>query len=134
MSGDTPISVVGAVIQRGDSVLLAQRRLGCAEALKWEFPGGKQTASETPREALERELREELGIDTQIGDLFQVVLHEYGDRTVHLVVFRASILGGEPRPVDCFAVRWVPIRALRDVDFSAADLPVVHRLEAEQGV
>jgi 8-oxo-dGTP diphosphatase len=126
-----PISVVGAVITRGDAVLLAQRRPDRAEPLRWEFPGGKCDPGEDPPAALVRELREELGIETEVGPLFQVVLHDYADRTIHLMAFRTTILGGEPRPLDCQAVRWVPVKKLGSFDICEADLPVVKRLQAE---
>ncbi len=128
-----PISVVGAVIRRGEAVLLAQRRPDRDEPSKWEFPGGKLDPGEEPQAALVRELREELGIETSIGDLYQVVLHDYADRTVHLMAFTTQIESGDPRPLDCQSVRWVPIRLLGTYDVCDADLPVVKRLQAERG-
>lgn len=128
-----PISVVGAVIRRGEAVLLAQRRPDRDEALRWEFPGGKLDAGEEPQAALVRELREELGIETSVGDLYQVVLHDYADRTIHLMAFRTEIVSGDPKPLDCASVRWVPIRLLGTYDICEADLPVVKRLQAERG-
>ncbi|MBM3273567.1 MAG: NUDIX domain-containing protein, partial [Candidatus Sericytochromatia bacterium] len=76
MSQAEPISVVGAVIRRGDAVLLTQRKPAQDEPLKWEFPGGKLQPGEEPQAALVRELQEELGIQTDVGPLFQVVLHD----------------------------------------------------------
>ncbi len=125
------ISVVGAVIKRGDAVLLAQRRSDQAEPLRWEFPGGKCDPGESPPEALARELLEELGIACDVGALYQVVLHDYPDRTIHLMAFLAAITQGDPKPLDCQAVRWVPIRLLGTYDICEADLPVVKRLQAE---
>ncbi|MBM3269778.1 MAG: (deoxy)nucleoside triphosphate pyrophosphohydrolase [Candidatus Sericytochromatia bacterium] len=128
-----PISVVGAVIRRGDAVLLAQRRSDQAEPLRWELPGGKCAPGEEPPAALVRELREELGIETEVGGLFQVVEHDYPDRCIYLMAFLTTIRAGEPRPLDCQAVRWVPIRLLGDYDICEADLPVVKRLQAQGG-
>ena len=59
--------VVAAVIQRDRQVLIGQRRASDRHALKWEFPGGKVELHESPRDALKRELREELGIEAEIG-------------------------------------------------------------------
>jgi 8-oxo-dGTP diphosphatase len=67
MPSRTPIQVVAAVIEDGSScVLVAQRPAHKHLALKWEFPGGKVDAGEAPEAALLRELREELGVETQI--------------------------------------------------------------------
>lgn len=132
-SPSNPISVVGAVIRRGEAVLLTQRRPDRAEPLRWEFPGGKLHPGETPQDALVRELREELGIETRVEDLYQVVLHDYGDRTIHLMVFNTTLLAGDPRPLDCQAARWVPVRLLGTYDICEADQPVVKRLQAERG-
>lgn len=123
-----PISVVSAVIRRGDAVLLAQRRATQDEPLKWEFPGGKIELGESPQQGLVRELSEELGITVEVGPLYQTVLHDYPDRTIHLMAFLGTLLAGTPRPLDCEAVRWVPIKLLRDYDLCAADLPIASRL------
>lgn len=132
-SSQKPVSVVGAVIRRGEAVLLAQRRPDKDQPLKWEFPGGKLDEGEEPQAALVRELREELGIETRVGDLYQVVLHDYADRTIHLMAFNTTLLSGDPRPIDCQSVRWVPVRLLGTYDVCDADLPVVKRLQAERG-
>ncbi|HME05992.1 MAG TPA: NUDIX domain-containing protein, partial [Bryobacteraceae bacterium] len=67
--------VVAAVIERDNRILIAQRRAGGAHALKWEFPGGKVNAGETPEDALQRELAEELAIRATIGP--EILHYEY---------------------------------------------------------
>ena len=67
--------VVAALIRRGDEILCCQRTEYQALPLKWEFPGGKIEAGETPSQALERELEEELGIRAQIGPEITQVHH-----------------------------------------------------------
>ena len=64
------IRVVAAIIEQEGRVLICQRPAGKAFVGKWEFPGGKMRPSETPRQALERELREELGVSARIGGSF----------------------------------------------------------------
>lgn len=70
------IRVVAGILEDAGRVLICQRR-GGVFALKWEFPGGKMRPSETPREALVRELREELGIEARIGREIFCVRHRY---------------------------------------------------------
>jgi 8-oxo-dGTP diphosphatase len=62
------MDVVAAVIERDGLVLICQRKRGGRHPLKWEFPGGKIESGEDPKTALERELREELGIAARIGE------------------------------------------------------------------
>ncbi len=77
--GGGMIRVVAAVVERGGRLLICQRRRGGAFALKWEFPGGKMRAGETPWEALTRELREELGVAASIGRELYRVRHSYAE-------------------------------------------------------
>lgn len=67
-----PVIIAAAVIRDGDKVLIAQRQ-GGPLAGKWEFPGGKLEPGESPEQCLARELKEELGIDVTVKDIFAVV-------------------------------------------------------------
>ena len=67
------IAVVAGILLRDGKILLAQRKEAASFALKWEFPGGKIEPGESPEEALERELQEELGIHTHTGRIFDAV-------------------------------------------------------------
>jgi len=69
--------VTAAVIIEKGKVLVTQRKESSFHRLLWEFPGGKVRANEEPREALQRELREELGVEARVGNLFEVVYHVY---------------------------------------------------------
>lgn len=126
------IRVVGALILREDEVLVAQRPAGKAQAQKWEFPGGKVEAGESPEKSLERELIEELGIRIAVGAHFQSVTHRYPDGPlVQLDCYLARLVEGEPRPLQCQDWRWVKASELAALDFSAADVPIVARLMHE---
>src|ERR1700676_3608758 len=89
------IRVVAGIIERDERTLICQRRAGKALGLKWEFPGGKMRPSETPRQALERELREELGVTTTIGEVVDAVRYRYAEMpdSVWIVFMRAALCG-----------------------------------------
>jgi 8-oxo-dGTP diphosphatase len=126
------IRVVAALIrdQRG-RLLICQRSRHKPMPLKWEFPGGKIEATETPRRALARELREELAITPVIGRRLATVRHTYGDGThVQLFFYGVQEWKGTITNLVFEDVRWVPARQLPKFDFLEADLEVIRRLAA----
>ncbi len=122
--------VTAAVIERDGKVLIAQRRAGDALAGKWEFPGGKLEAGETPEACLRRELREEFGVDTEIGAFICSSQFEYKHFHIELLVYRARHIAGEFRLHDHAAIAWVAPADLRKYDLASADLPVIAHLSA----
>jgi len=124
------VRVVAAVIEHSGRLLICQRRRGEAFELKWEFPGGKIQRGETPRAALARELREELGIGVTIGrEIFRTRYHyvERGVR-VELSFFAASLPFPAPRNVVFERIAWVWPSDLMRYDFLAADRPLISLL------
>ena len=120
--------VAAAVVERGGRVMLCQRLPDAHNGLKWEFPGGKLEAGETPEAALARELREELDISVRVGRVLDAVHYRYPDRDVLVLFYGCEILSGEPRTVDCNAIAWVEPDRLREYDFAGADRAFVERL------
>ena len=123
-----PIDVVAGVIRRNGLLLIAQRMPGDTLAGFWEFPGGKVERNEELIEALQRELREELGVETEIGAQLQSVVHAYPDRDVRLFFYEATIVSGEPKPIEAADLRWVRPAELLDYQFPEADLPLLKSL------
>ncbi|HZX64464.1 MAG TPA: (deoxy)nucleoside triphosphate pyrophosphohydrolase [Myxococcales bacterium] len=127
------ILVVAALIERGDEVLVARRKPEGERANLWEFPGGKVEAGEGERAALARELREELGVRVQVGELYARVEHPYPDVQVELALYRAALHGGqEPKPLAAQEIRWAKRRELPGLAFCEADVPLLVRV-AEEG-
>ena len=124
--------VAAAVVEREGRVMLCQRLPNAHNGLKWEFPGGKLEAGETPEAALARELREELDIDVAVGRVRDAVYHRYPDRDVLVLFYRCSISSGDPTAVQCNAVAWVKPEDMTCYDFAGADLVFVKRNYSEQ--
>jgi mutator protein MutT len=123
------IRVVAGIIEQNGRVLICQRRTGGTFGGKWEFPGGKMRPSETPREALERELHEELGARSTIGEIAAIVRHHYAEMTdaVQLLFLHAE-LGGAPRNLAFAQIAWARRPELRRYDFLVADRRVIAAL------
>jgi 8-oxo-dGTP diphosphatase len=95
----------------------------------WEFPGGKVGAGESDTAALTRELREELGIDAQPESQIMTLTHDYPDRIVDLVLWRARLVRGEPRGLDGQQLKWVDCTDLAAERLLPADRPFIDALQ-----
>ncbi len=124
-----PIDVVAAVVRRADGRLLITQRLA-DDTLGgyWEFPGGKVEPGEELRAALAHELREELGVEAEIGAEIHRILHAYPDRDVRLYFYAARIVSGEPQNLEVADLRWVTLDELMDYQFPDADRPLLAQL------
>ena len=124
------LMVTAAVIFEKGKVLVTQRNENAFHRLLWEFPGGKVRANEEPREALQRELREELGVEARVGNLFDVVYHVYPEFPILLLVYECVIERGLPKPLECRDLRWVEARNVLTLSMPAADEPIRRHLVA----
>ena len=126
---DQHVEVVAGVLEdaRG-RVLLARRTEGRDLAGLWEFPGGKREPGETPEAALARELREELGIEADIGAPLIRVPHRYPHKRLQLDVRRVAAWRGTPKGQESQALAWVPRHKLASYQMPSADRPVVAAL------
>lgn len=126
----TPVIVAAAVLIERGRVLLTQRKKGTHLAGAWEFPGGKVEPGEDPRDALVRELREEIGIEVDVGDPVEVTFHAYPEKSVLLLFFAVTRREGspDPQPIDVAAVQFAIADALDDALFPPADVPVLAKV------
>jgi 8-oxo-dGTP diphosphatase len=124
------IQVAAAVIERDGFVLIGQRKRGSRHSLKWEFPGGKIEPGETPRAALQRELREELAIEAVIGDELDSYHVQYpGGTLTRLFFFRVTEFSGEPQNLDFEQIVWERRSRLSAYDFLDGDVAFLGKLE-----
>ena len=122
------MAVTAGVVVRDNRVLVVQRKPTSRRGLLWEFPGGKIEEGEDPRSCLKRELNEELGIEVDVGNRFEIVYHTYEDVKVLLISFICQIARGDPHAIDCQGFRWLTQRELRDLPMTAADIPLRNAL------
>ncbi|PYX94666.1 MAG: NUDIX hydrolase [Acidobacteria bacterium] len=123
--------VVAALILKDGKVLVCQRTRHQTMPLKWEFPGGKIEEGEQPRDALHRELDEELGIDARIGEEVARIQHEYkGGGAVELRFYVVHNYNGELENRIFRDVRWAKRSELPSYDFLEADRELVQDLAA----
>ena len=126
------VLVVAALIERSGEVLVARRKEEGERAGLWEFPGGKVEPGEGERAALARELREELGVRVQVGELYARLEHIYPDLQVELALYRARLHELEdPHPLTAQELRWVPRRELPGLPFCEADVPLLTQVAEE---
>lgn len=123
------ISVVGAVIVRDGEILCAQRGPGTLQGM-WEFPGGKIEPGETPQDALEREIDEELRCRVEVGDHVETTTHEYDFGVVTLTTFYCCLIVGEPKLTGHSALMWRAPHDLETLKWAPADVPAVRRIRS----
>ena len=129
---DVPIVLVAAValFDIDGRVLIAQRPEGKSMAGLWEFPGGKVEAGETPEQALIRELREEIAVDTVESCLapFTFASHTYDDFHLLMPLFVCRKWTGTVTPMEGQKIKWVMPAQLRDYPMPPADKPLIAML------
>ena len=121
--------VAAALFDEAGRVLIAQRPAGKHMAGWWEFPGGKVGEGESDGDALVRELREELGVESQAVSEIMALTHDYPDRTIDLVLWSATLTAGVPRSLDGQALKWVDCQLLGNERLLPADAPFIGALQ-----
>ena len=122
------LSVVAGIVWREGRILICQRPAGGHMAGFWEFPGGKIEDGENPREALQREIHEELGIEVRVGRLHWETCHRYPDRDVHLRFYDCEWASGVAANIGVAGHEWVQPSSLGNFDFLPADAQLIDSL------
>ena len=126
------IQVVSAILLKDSNVFCVQRTTNKKEyiSLKWEFPGGKVEHGEDSIQALKREIHEELHIEIQNIEFLMTVEHTYPDFHLVMHAYTCKISSGEPVLTEHADMKWLPVDELEQLDWSAADIPIVKHLQA----
>ena len=122
------INVVAAVIFKDGKVFATQRGYGEFKD-GWEFPGGKVEPGESPEDALRREIREELEVEVNVGDLIDTIEYDYPAFHLSMKCFACTIAGGSPHLLEHEAAKWLKSKQLGSVDWLPADVTLIPKIE-----
>jgi mutator protein MutT len=112
-----------------DRILIDRRLPKGRFASYWEFPGGKVEVGEDIPACIQREIREELGIEIAVGEYLIAINHDYdGDLAVSLIVHNCLHISGEPQALECAEVRWVTLEELDRFQLPPANYEIVRAL------
>jgi len=124
--------VVGAVIYRGNKILIAQRNSTGNFPGEWEFPGGKVQPGESDEIALKREIVEELGGEIEVQKKIKEITHDYPNMRVQLAFYLSSWRSNqEPKALEHKQLLWIAASELKTYTFLEADLPILEWLKEE---
>ena len=121
------INVVAAVSMKDGKVFATQRGYGEFKD-GWEFPGGKVEAGESPEEALRREIREELEVEVNVGDLIDTIEYDYPAFHLSMKCYACTIAGGSPHLLEHEAARWLSADQLDSVAWLPADITLIPKI------
>lgn len=122
------INVVAAVIRDGDKIFATARGYGDFKAM-WEFPGGKIEEGETPKEALKREIQEELKVDIEVGEFIDMIEYDYPKFHLSMQCFWSSLKSGNIVLVEAEAGRWLTADTIDEVSWLPADLDLTRKIK-----
>lgn len=124
------VNVVAAILQHQNKVFATQRGYGDMKG-GWEFPGGKIEYGETPQEALVREIKEELDVMIQVGDLFETVEYDYPQFHLTMQCYLCRIIEGEIVLHEHQSAKWLGKETINSVEWLPADVGVASKLQRE---
>jgi 8-oxo-dGTP diphosphatase len=122
------IPVVAALIRRQGKVLVGQRPDSGSLARTWEFPGGKMELDESPEQALGRELKEELGIEAEVGPLKFAASHTYGKTGILFLFYEVKFWKGQIKTQQHLDLKWVTPKELGLLELPEANSKFLNRI------
>lgn len=128
MNNKKVVKVVAAIICDNNKIFATQRGYGEFKG-GWEFPGGKIEAGETPKQALVREIEEELDIEIVVGELIDTIEYDYPNFHLSMDCFWAEIVFGDLTLKEHEAAKWLSKNELDSVDWLPADITLVEKIK-----
>lgn len=116
--------VVGALIEENGKILVCQRLANDRFGLLWEFPGGKVERGEEKTKALKRELKEELGIEVEAGELVNIFEDEIPTMKIIIYLYKCRISKGIPKCIECKDFKWLALDEIGSLNLAPADRKV----------
>jgi 8-oxo-dGTP diphosphatase len=127
------VKVVGAVIENeNNEILCALRSPVMSLPNLWEFPGGKIEKNENLKEAIEREIKEELNCNIEFIGLFNDNTHEYDTFIINLIIVKCRLVEGVPEASEHSKLIWLKRENLASLKWAPADIPALEQLIAEK--
>ena len=123
------IRVVAAVIRKDDRIFATQRGYGEFKD-GWEFPGGKIEPGETPQQAVDREIREELDATVKVGDLIDTIEYDYPAFHLSMDCFWCEVVSGELKLLEAEAAKWLTKEELDSVQWLPADVTLIDKIKS----
>ena len=125
-----PIQVTAAIIMRDGKFLIAQRKMNDnIFGGLWEFPGGKVEDGETPEECMSRELKEELDIEVEVGEMIISNKHKYPQGIFELLAYKVKHISGKIILNVHDEIKWVTCDEMSNFEFPPADIPIIEKLK-----
>ncbi len=128
------IPVVAGFMRKGNQILVGQRPENNSLAGQWEFPGGKIESGESPEQALQRELSEELDIDATVGELKLACTHSYGEVNILILFYEILYWKGEPKAKHHLMLEWIHPEELAHRNIPEANRRILDRIYKGLGV
>lgn len=119
---------VGIIVNGDNKLLIAKRSEDAMLGGLWEFPGGKQEEDESLKDAVKRELNEELGVDVNVFDKFMKLNHAYSHFKITLHAFWCKIENGKPEPKTSTSLRWVDLEEIEEFPFPKANKTLIDKM------
>ena len=127
----SPTAVVAGIIKQNGKYLITKRFENSHLGGMWEFPGGKIMTGESDLTALKRELKEELGIDCDVGNLVYETTYHYPDISINIRFYECELLSGTPKPLECAEVKWIKRSELSQHEFPPSDIKLIEMLSTD---
>ncbi|MDQ0124245.1 8-oxo-dGTP diphosphatase [Pseudomonas lini] len=125
--------VAAAVVHLDGKVLITRRAPGEKLAGMWEFPGGKLEHLETPEDCITRELREELGVESNAGEILTTTVYTYPGGTIELIAIMVSLQSTQFTLQVHDQFEWVVPQDLLRYDLAPADIPIAEEIVRKYG-